>query len=70
MAASHDAGATPDDRDDAVAAPDVALDTVVVRYETGPDRRTVYPADADDFERLTRWFTANDDAFVRLDESR
>jgi hypothetical protein len=46
------------------------LCTVVVKYEQGPDRRTVYPRDADEFERMTHWFTANDDAFCRLDEHR
>jgi hypothetical protein len=46
------------------------LRAVLVTYEGGPDRRTVYPDGADDFERMARWFTADDAAFVRLDECR
>jgi hypothetical protein len=46
------------------------LRAILVRYEGGADRRTVYPDEADDLERMTRWFTADDDAFVPLDECR
>jgi hypothetical protein len=49
-------------------SPRSTLRAVVVRYEQGPDRRTVYPEGADDFERMTHWFTANEDAFCHLDE--
>jgi hypothetical protein len=46
------------------------LQSVVVAYEGSADRRTLYPADADEIERLTRWLTADADAFRHLDEMR
>ncbi|MFB6160971.1 MAG: hypothetical protein ABEJ61_07315 [Haloferacaceae archaeon] len=46
------------------------LAAVVVEYEGTADRRTVYPPDASEDERLTRWISADDDAFVRLDLRR
>lgn len=46
------------------------LRSVLVRYESDSDRRTLYPADADEYERLTRWISADDGAFVALDASR
>ncbi|APW99549.1 hypothetical protein CHINAEXTREME_18015 [Halobiforma lacisalsi AJ5] len=42
------------------------LEAVVVRYEDGPDRRTITPRECDDAERLTTWLSANADAFVEL----
>lgn len=47
-----------------------ALRAIVVTYEGRPDRRTLYPGGADDFERMTHWLTADDDAFRPLDECR
>jgi hypothetical protein len=46
------------------------LASVVVRYDGTPDRRTLYPPEADEEARLTRWISANDSSFVRLDERR
>lgn len=46
------------------------LRSVLVRHESGPDRRTLYPAAAEDHERMTRWISADDDAFVALDVMR
>ena len=50
--------------------PTPALRATVVKYEGRPDRRTLYPDGADDFERMTHWLTADDDAFRPLDECR
>ncbi|MFB6281299.1 MAG: hypothetical protein ABEH40_04715 [Haloferacaceae archaeon] len=67
---------TDDGRPSADAPPadvppgDPCLRSVVVPYESGPDRRTVYPAGVADHERLTRWISADDDAFVDLDAVR
>jgi hypothetical protein len=66
-------GPDPDvDARETNAAPESEYDlcAVVVKYEQGPDRRTVYPRGADEFDRMTHWFTANDDAFRQLDECR
>jgi hypothetical protein len=49
---------------------DVELRSVVVRYESSPDRRTVYPVGVEEDERLTLWLSADADAFVDLDASR
>jgi hypothetical protein len=46
------------------------LDSVVVSYENGPDRRTVYPPGIDRHERLERWLSADVDLFVSLREMR
>lgn len=53
-----------------VAPDDTQLHSVVVRYESRPDRRTVAPVGVADHERLTRWLSADDDAFVDLDACR
>jgi hypothetical protein len=74
--APDDAPASPGDRHPRVAAPpaDAAdgapLRAVVVRYEASPDRRTLYPAGATETERLTRWLSADADAFVSLERAR
>lgn len=46
------------------------LRSVLVRYESGADRRTLYPDEADEYERMTRWISADDGAFVDLDAWR
>jgi hypothetical protein len=46
------------------------LRSVVVTYEGTPDRRTLYPPEATEIERLTRWLTADDAAFERVDGRR
>ncbi|MFC4552678.1 MULTISPECIES: DUF7511 domain-containing protein [Halorussus] len=46
------------------------LRSVVVNYEDRPDRRTVYPEGLPTVERMSTWLTADDDAFVDLDEAR
>lgn len=45
------------------------LHSVVVDYENRPDRRTVYPDGLSGVERMSTWLTADDDAFVNLDDS-
>jgi hypothetical protein len=42
----------------------------VVRYRDGPDRLTVYPADASDIDRMSTWLTADADACPDLGEMR
>jgi hypothetical protein len=69
---------TPDDAPFQVRpAPDAkpsndpaVLASVVVRYDGSADRRTLYPPGATEHERLTRWISADDSAFVRLDTVR
>jgi hypothetical protein len=46
--------------------PDVELALTVVRYSDAPDRCTLHPPDASGQERLTRWLSADTDAFVDL----
>ena len=46
------------------------LRAAVVRNDEDPDRRTVYPVDANDDELLTHWLTANEDSFVDLRDRR
>ncbi|MFC7079785.1 DUF7511 domain-containing protein [Halorussus caseinilyticus] len=52
------------------ARPDIELCSVVVDYEDGPDRRTVYPDGLSSVERMSTWLTADDDAFVDLESAR
>jgi len=47
-----------------------ALDSVVVSYENGPDRRTIYPEGTSGVERMSAWLTADDDGFVPLESFR
>lgn len=49
---------------------DVGLRSVVVHYDEGPDRCTVYPDGVPDQARLTRWLSADADAFVDLGARR
>lgn len=49
---------------------DCELRAILVSYERRPDRRTVCPREADEVERMTRWLTADDDAFRPLSECR
>lgn len=49
--------------------PDV-LEAVVVRYEIGPDRCTIFPRGCSDEEKLTRWLSADLSAFVDLETVR
>jgi hypothetical protein len=64
----------PDDAAGVSDADDPDLDgplrSVVVAYEGSADRQTLYPVAATEVERLTRWLTADADAFERLDEMR
>lgn len=46
------------------------LRSVVVEYDERPDRRTVYPDGLSSFERMSAWLTANDAAFVGLEDAR
>ncbi|WP_101297681.1 DUF7511 domain-containing protein [Halegenticoccus soli] len=49
---------------------DFDLHSVVVSYERGPDRCTIYPRYKRCHERVETWLTANLDAFVGLEEMR
>ncbi|MFB6068611.1 MAG: hypothetical protein ABEJ90_01630 [Halobacterium sp.] len=46
------------------------LRAVVVDYDVGANRCTLYPTDVSDEERLTHWLTADEDAFAALEEWR
>ncbi|WP_129116828.1 DUF7511 domain-containing protein [Halegenticoccus tardaugens] len=49
---------------------DYDLHSVVVSYEDGPDRCTIYPRRKKSHERVESWLTANHGAFVGLEEMR
>lgn len=46
------------------------LDAAVVHHDDGRAECTIYPIDADETEIVTTWITADDGAFVALDEMR
>lgn len=46
------------------------LHGVVVAYEDGPDRCTIYPRYMGPTERLCSWITADADAFLELEAMR
>ncbi|MFB6090759.1 MAG: hypothetical protein ABEJ97_06830 [Halobellus sp.] len=46
------------------------LHCVVVRYESQPDRCTIYPRRESCCEQIGAWLSADADAFVPLDEMR
>jgi hypothetical protein len=50
--------------------PRAACTSVLVRYETGPDRRTFYPADGSTERVLGEWIAADDDAVRSLEAWR
>jgi hypothetical protein len=49
---------------------DYALHSVVVTYEDGPDRCTLYPRRNSCCDRMSSWLSADFDAFVGLEEMR
>jgi hypothetical protein len=67
-------GSEPPDSDARRDSPsDVAEVTLVARvqaYDDQPDTCTIHPADADDWEVLTTWMSADDGSFVPLVEMR
>ncbi len=60
----------PADSDSLTGEEDDGLRAAVVHNDATPDRRTLYPADADEDELLTHWLTADEDSFVNLREVR
>lgn len=46
------------------------LEAVVERYDGRSDQCTIYPADAEEMERMTTWITAEDPAFVAVSQLR
>jgi hypothetical protein len=54
---------TPDDSTPALAAE-------VVVSQDRPAECTLFPPEADDFERMTTWITAREGSFVSLDDVR
>ena len=67
MPADTDPATGTADDDDAAEG---ALHSQLARYDDSPDRRTVFPADADEDDLLTHWFTADDHSFVNLQDLR
>lgn len=63
-------GPQPEDVASSVRTGEERLRSVLVTYEGAADRRTLYPPTASEAERLTRWLTADDDAYERIDEMR
>jgi hypothetical protein len=67
MSTDHLDGVTPST---SPSSREFELRSVVVDYEVGSNRCTLYPVDVTDEERLTHWLTADEDAFAALDEWR
>ncbi|SEP21566.1 hypothetical protein SAMN04487948_12223 [Halogranum amylolyticum] len=42
----------------------------ITEYDDSPDECTVYPADAEEWELMTRWITAREGSYVDLEEMR
>jgi len=61
-----DSGRTPDEQ----PAEEVRLESVLVPHADGPDELTLYPADVTDAAIMTRWMTAQEGAYVSLEEWR
>lgn len=51
-------------------APQGVCASVLVRYETGPDRRTFYPAGSSTERVLGEWIAVDDDAVQSLEAWR
>jgi hypothetical protein len=50
--------------------PPPRLVSTLVRYDRRPDRRTVHPPELSGVPRMSRWLTADDEAFVDLETVR
>lgn len=50
--------------------PPVTLESSLVEYEDGADRRTIYPPGLSSIARMSTWLSADSDAFVDLDDAR
>ena len=46
------------------------LDSTLVTNTDGPDRRTVFPRGLTSVARMSTWLTANESAFVDVEEHR
>jgi hypothetical protein len=44
--------------------------SVVVTYDDAPDECTIYPTDVDEDELVTRWISAEEGSYVRLEGMR
>ncbi|WP_136716592.1 DUF7511 domain-containing protein [Halorientalis salina] len=63
---AHDRRQEPDEH----GAGDHRLESVLVPHADGPDELTLYPADASDERIVTTWMTAQEGAYVSLDDWR
>lgn len=52
------------------AGPTERLVSRLVTNADGPDRRTVFPQGLSSVARMSTWLTANDEAFVDIEENR
>ncbi|ELZ12177.1 hypothetical protein C479_05198 [Halovivax asiaticus JCM 14624] len=48
----------------------IALEHRIVRYESSPDRCTIFPPACEPAEQLTTWLSADQSAFVDLESAR
>jgi len=46
------------------------LDSTLVTNADGPDRRTVFPRGLSSVARMSTWLTANEEAFVDVEQNR
>lgn len=49
---------------------ELRLESVLVPHADGPDELTLYPATITDDRLMTRWMTAQEGAYVSLDDWR
>jgi hypothetical protein len=49
---------------------DLELVSVVVQYDDGPDRCTIYHPDSTGLDRMSTWISADLSSFVDLSEAR
>lgn len=56
----------PDTDQRGTGTDDYELVSVVVEYDERPDQCTIYPADANEMERMSSWISADTDCYLDL----
>ncbi|MFD1587851.1 hypothetical protein ACFR9U_12745 [Halorientalis brevis] len=67
-----DGGRTRDEQlaEEAAVAEEARLESILVPHADGPDELTLYPAGVTDATIMTRWMTAQEGAYVSLEDWR
>ena len=66
---THDPDGEGTDGAEPSSRPEI-LDSTLVSNSDGPDRRTVFPRGLSSVDRMSTWLTANEAAFVDVEENR